>query len=222
MLKATDIIQQLGINGSELSYIGSRSFPSPPGHPIQPDIPSKTGTAWYLKAMYDMGVIGPGKEVDTDPLPMDMWDTVEFAEIFALSIARRIGIGDLLAEGTLRFAEKIGRVHDTDTILRYPAWGYVDHWTMPNVEWAYGTLMDSRDINNHDISLGPNDLMSCEAYVKLLASACLPHDDDPFMFDYSWRGEQAYKTGDIFRAQGQVYRLASALCHVLQGIHAFL
>ena len=195
MLKATDIIQQLGINGSELSYIGSRSFPSPPGHPIQPDIPSKTGTAWYLKTMYDMGVIGPGKAVDTDPLPMDMWDTVEFAEIFALSIARRIGIGDLLAEGTLRFAEKIGRVHDTDTILRYPAWGYVDHWTMPNVEWAYGTLMDSRDINNHDISLGPNDLMSCEAYVKLLASACLPHDDDPFMFDYSWRGEQAYKTG---------------------------
>jgi aldehyde:ferredoxin oxidoreductase len=28
MLKATDLIQQLGINGSELSYIGSRSFPS--------------------------------------------------------------------------------------------------------------------------------------------------------------------------------------------------
>ena len=193
-LKATDLVQQLGINASEISYIGSRSFPSPPGHPIQPSIPSKTGTAWYLKSVYDMGIIGPGKEVDTYPLPMDIWDSVEFAEIFTLSIAKRIGIGDLLAEGTVRFAEKIGRIDDTNSILRYPAWGYVDHWTMPNVEWAYGTLMDSRDINNHDLSIGPVKNMTCEEYVKLLASACLPHDD-PFMFDYSWQGEQAYKTG---------------------------
>jgi aldehyde:ferredoxin oxidoreductase len=193
--KATDLIQQLGINGSELSYIGSRSFPSPSGHPIQPVIPSKTGTAWYLKKVYDLGVIGPGKKVDTAPLPMEIWDRAEFAEIFANAIAQRTGIGDLLAEGTVRFAEKIGRIQDTESILRYPAWGYVDHWTMPNVEWAYGTLMDSRDINNHDLSLAPVKQMSCEEYVKLLASACLPYGDDPFMFDYSWQGEQAYKTG---------------------------
>ena len=193
--KATDLIQQLGINGSELSYIGSRSFPSPSGHPIQPIIPSKTGTAWYLKKVYDLGVIGPGKKVDTAPLPMEIWDRAEFAEIFANAIAQRTGIGDLLAEGTVRFAEKIGRIQDTESILRYPAWGYVDHWTMPNVEWAYGTLMDSRDINNHDLSLAPVKQMSCEEYVKLLASACLPYGDDPFMFDYSWQGEQAYKTG---------------------------
>jgi aldehyde:ferredoxin oxidoreductase len=194
-LKATDAAQQLGINASELSYIGSRAFPSPPGHPIQPHIPSKTGLAWYLKRVYDMGVIGPGKKVDTYPLPMEMWDTVEFAEILCTAIAKRIGIGDLLAEGTVRFAEKIGRSRDTDGILRYPAWGYVDHWTMPNVEWAYGTLMDSRDINNHDVSLSPVEGMSCEAYVTLLAAACPPFEDDPFMFDYSWQGEQAYRTG---------------------------
>ena len=193
--KATDIIQRLGLNGSELSYIGSRSFPSPPGHPIQPVIPSKTGTAWYLKQMYDLGVVGPGKKVDTYPLPMELWDHEEFAQIFANAIAKRIGIGDLLADGTVRFAEKIGRILDTDSILRYPAWGYVDHWTMPNVEWAYGTLMDSRDINNHDVPLSQVKEMSCEEYVKLLASACLPYGDDPFMFDYSWQGEQAYKTG---------------------------
>ena len=194
-LKATDAVQRLGINASELSYIGSRAFPSPANHPIQPHIPSKTGLAWYLKRMYDMGVIGPGKRVDTYPLPMEMWDTVEFAEMFSMAIAKRIGIGDLLAEGTVRFAEKIGRIQDTDSILRYPAWGYVDHWTMPNVEWAYGTLMDSRDINNHDVPLGPVDRMSCEEYVNLLAAACPPFEDDPFMFDYSWQGEQAYRTG---------------------------
>jgi aldehyde:ferredoxin oxidoreductase len=126
---------------------------------------------------------------------MELYDTVEFAEIFALSIANRVGIGDMLADGTIRFAEKLGRIGDTEDILRYPVWGYVDHWTMPNVEWAYGNLMDSRDINNHDMQLGPNERMSCEEHVKMLASACLPYNDDPFMFDYSWQGEQAYKTG---------------------------
>ncbi|MBN2242042.1 MAG: hypothetical protein JW793_05075 [Acidobacteria bacterium] len=194
-LKATDVVQRLGINASEISYIGSRSFPSPPGHPIQPTIPSKGGTAYYVKKLYDMGIIGPGKTVDTAPLPMELYDTVEFAEIFALAIAQRIGIGTMLADGTVRFAEKIGRIRDMEDILRYPAWGFVDHWTMPNVEWAYGNLMDSRDINNHDMQLAPNERMSCEEYVRLLAAACPPFDDDPYMFDYSWQGEQAFKTG---------------------------
>ena len=194
-LKATDIVQRLGINASEISYIGSRSFPSPPGHPIQPTIPSKGGTAYYIKKLYDMGIIGPGKKVDTAPLPMDLYETVEFAEIFANAIANRIGIGEMLAEGTIRFAEKIGRIRDTDNILRYPVWGFVDHWTMPNVEWAYGNLMDSRDINNHDMQLGPSKQISCEDHVKMLALACPPYSDDPFMFDYSWQGEQAFKTG---------------------------
>ncbi len=194
-LKATDIVQRLGINASEISYIGSRNFPSPPGHPIQPTIPSKGGTAYYVEKLYDMGIIGPGKQVDTHPLPMDLYDTVEFAEIFALSIANRVGIGELLADGTIRFAEKIGRISDTDDILRYPVWGYVDHWTMPNVEWAYGNLVDSRDINNHDVQLGPSKERSCEEHVKMIASACLPFGDDPFMLDYSWQGDQAYKTG---------------------------
>lgn len=193
--KGADLAQQFGLNASEMSYQGSMSFPSPPGHPIQPTVPSKTGMAWYIKKLYDMGVIGPGKKVDTYPLPMDIYDKVEFAEILTTAIAKRIGIGDLLAEGTVRFAEKIGRISDTDGILRFPAWGYVDHWTMPTVEWAYGTLLDSRDCNNHDMLLSPVKDMSCEQYVKLLAAATPPHSDDPFMFDYSWKGEQAYKTG---------------------------
>ena len=166
-----------------------------PGHEIGSVCPANTGAGWYIKRLYDMGVIGPGKKVDTYPLPMDQYEKVEFAEIFALVIAKRIGIGDLLADGIVRFAEKIGRISDLNTILRLPAWGYMDHWTMPTVEWAYGNLMDSRDINNHDMQLGPTKLMSCEQFVKLLASATPPHGDDPFMFDYSWQGEQAYKTG---------------------------
>lgn len=194
-LKAADFVQKLGINASEITLTGAMNFPSPPGHPIQPVVPAKPGLGWYVKKLYDMGVIGPGKKVDTHPLPMQSYEKSEFAEIFALTIAKRIGIGNLIADGTVRFAEKLGRTSDLEGILRFPAWGYVDHWTMPTVEWAYGTLMDSRDINNHDMQLGPTRKMSCEEYVKLLASASPPYADDPFMFDYSWQGDQAYKTG---------------------------
>jgi len=166
-----------------------------PGHPIQPAVPDATGAGWYVRKMYDLGVIGPGKKIDTYPLPMEMYDNVEFAEAFAVAIAKRIGIGDLLAEGTYRFAEKIGRLSDTNDILRYPAWGYVFHWTLPGVEWAYGSLMDSRDINDHDMRVGTSKTMACEDYVNMLATETPPYTGDPFMFDYSWQGEQAYKTG---------------------------
>lgn len=193
--KATDFVQKLGLNAADLTFMGAASFPSLPDTEIGPVCPANTGAGWYVKRLYDMGVIGPGKPVDTHPLPMDQYEKVEFAEIFALAVAKRIGIGDLLAEGTVRFAEKIGRIGDLNNILRLPAWGYQDHWTMPTVEWAYGNLMDSRDQNNHDMQLGPTKLMSCEDFVKLLASATPPHEDDPFMFDYSWQGDQAYKTG---------------------------
>lgn len=194
-MRAADVVQKLGINASEITLTGAMNFKSPAGHPIQPVIPAKPGLGWYVKKLYDMGIIGPGKKVDTNPLPMDKYDKSEFSEIFALAIAKRVGIGDWIADGTVRFAEKLGRLSDLDGILRYPAWGYVDHWTMPTVEWAYGTLVDSRDVNNHDMQLGPARGMTCEEYVKLLASASPPYADDHFMFDYSWQGEQAYKTG---------------------------
>ncbi len=192
-MKACDIVQRYGINAADICFGGAMAFPME-GHPIQPVVPNQTAAGWYVKRLYDMGVIGPGTKIDTYPLPMDQYEKVEFAEAFATAIAKRIGIGDLLAEGTVRFAEKIGRISDLNDILRLPAWGYQDHITMPGVEWAYGNLMDSRDINNHDIQVGATKKMSCEEYVKMLATQTVPYND-PFMFDYSWKGEQAYKTG---------------------------
>ena len=193
--KASDIVQRLGINATDTCFGGAFTFPSAPDHPLQPGVPATTGSGWYVKRLYDMGIIGPGKEVDTYPLPMDLYEKVEFAEAWGTAIAKRIGIGDLLADGTARFAEKLGRVSDMNDILRLPVWGYMDHITLPGVEWAYGNLMDSRDINNHDIQLGPTEKMSCEEYVRMVAAKMPPYSDDPFMYDYSWQGEQAYKTG---------------------------
>jgi aldehyde:ferredoxin oxidoreductase len=193
--RAGDIAQRLGINVADCCFGGALTFPSPPDHPIQPGVPSTTGSGWYIKRLYDMGVIGPGKAIDTYPLPMDLYEKGEFADIFGTAIAKRIGIGDLLAEGAARFAEKAGRLDDLNGILRLPVWGYMDHITLPGVEWGYGNLMDSRDINSHDIQMGPTDKMTCKEYVERMASQMPPYTDDPFMFDYSWQGEQAYETG---------------------------
>jgi aldehyde:ferredoxin oxidoreductase len=194
-LRGSDIIQKYGINAFDTAFGGAQSTVIP-GQQIEPVVPDATGAGWYLRKLYDMGIAGPGRKVDTYPLPMEMYNTVDFAEAFANCIAKRVGIGDLLAEGTLRFAEKIGRLSDTNTILRYPQWGYVFHYTLPGVEWGFGSLMDSRDINSHDMRFGPaGKKISCEEFVKVLSGETPPYTGDPFMFDYSWKGEQAYKTG---------------------------
>ena len=206
--KAADIAQRYGINAYDIQCGGAMAFPSPAGHPIQPTVPAATGSGWYVKKLYDMGIIGPGKQVDTYPLPMDQWEKVEFAEAFASAVSNKVGIGALIAEGTARLAEKLGRLNDMNDILRCPAGGYVEHWTMPGVEWAYGDLVDSRDINNHDMQMGPTKKMSCEEYVKMVATETPPYNDH-FMFDYSWKGEQAYKTGiySDHKAQFVAWRL---------------
>jgi aldehyde:ferredoxin oxidoreductase len=193
-LRSADIAQKLGLNALETCFMGPMAFDVPPDFPVQPKVPAYTALGWYLKKMYDLGVIGPGKKVDTYPLPMEDYEKAEFADIYGLAIANRIGIGNLLAEGTVRFAEKLGRLPDDfNTFLRVTAWGYQNHWSMPNVEWCYGNLMDSRDINNHDMSLGRKEKFSCEQFVNIVGrgTAC----NDPFWFDYSWEGDQAYRTG---------------------------
>src|SRR4030042_1168895 len=77
---------------------------------------------------------------------------------------------------------------------------------MPAVEWCYGNLMDARDINNHDMSLGKKKNVTCEQFVKILADGT--NRDEPLWFDYSWKGDQAYKTGiySDYKAQWVAWR----------------
>jgi aldehyde:ferredoxin oxidoreductase len=70
------------------------------------------------------------------------------------------------------------------------------------VEWAYGNLLDSRDVNNHDMELQRQQGITCEEFVKILASRT-GTTNDPFWFDYSWEGEQAYKTGIFSRPKAE-------------------
>jgi aldehyde:ferredoxin oxidoreductase len=207
--KSTDLAQKYGLNAMETCFMGPMSFKVPADFPIQPELPAYTALGWYLRKMYDLGVVGPGKKVDTYPLPMEHYDRVEFAEVYAMAISKRIGIGDLLAEGTVRFAEKLGRLPDDfNTILRTTAWGYQNHWSMPGVEWAYGNLMDARDINNHDMGRrSRQQKFTCEQYVNILADRTKPVRE-PLWFDYSWQGERAYKTGiySDYKAQWVAWR----------------
>ena len=197
-MRGRDICQQYSISGMECCFQGPMSFKTDhnPDFPIQPTIPAYAALGWYMKKMYDMGIIGPGTKWDTSPLPMEKYGTREFLEIYAYALSNRVGIGNLLAEGTDRFCEALGRTDDFNVLCRRTPWGYCDHWSMPNVEWAYSNLLDSRDVNCHDFSLSQPRNMTCEEYVKVLAQRTGMPDADEFWFDYTWEeGERAYKTG---------------------------
>lgn len=214
--KGTDILQQLGINGMETCFQGPMSFPTShnPDFPIQPEVPAYSALGWYMKKMHDMGVIGPGTKYDMAPLDMKNFPSQEFMEIYGIAIANRYGFGDLIADGTARFAEKLGRTDDFNTLCRLTMWGYADHWSMPGVDWAYSNLMDSRDINSHDLEGienpsggfggfgGGGKKWTCEKFVKVMAERTTRNN--PLWFDYSWKGKQAHETGIYSRHKAEL------------------
>lgn len=212
--KGTDIVQQLGINGMETCFQGPMAFPTThnPDFPIQPEVPAYSALGWYMKKMYDMGVIGPGTKFDMAPLDMNNFPSMEFMKIYGIALANRSGIGNLLAEGTARFCEALGRTDDFSTLCRQTMWGYMDHWSMPGVDWAYGNLLDSRDINSHDMGMSNpsggrrggstgGKKWTCEEYVKVLAERTTRNNH--YWFDFGWEGKQAYETGIFSRHKAE-------------------
>ncbi|NLD38206.1 MAG: hypothetical protein GX654_15190 [Desulfatiglans sp.] len=215
--KANPLLQQYGLNGFDTCFGGLEFGPSGDDFPL--GTPEASGLGYYIKRLYDAGVIGPGKSVtvngkkisvDTAPLQWDKYGTYEFAETYVKAISKREGFGGLIADGAVRFAEKIGRIDDLNGILRCPTWGHTDHWSMAEVTWGYGDLVDSRDICDHVLQMvfmmlgmggsgfggaKKQQNQDPEAFVMNLTKAFVPYDDDPFMFDYSWDNDQAYKTG---------------------------
>ena len=115
-LAAYSLLSKLGLNGYEI------------------DMPV------YLHNLYKMGVMGKGKDIDTD-LPFEQYGTYAFIEELLMRIAYRREIGDDLAEGIARAAQKWGRWdEDTSTgLLARPNWGYCEHnEPRAEVEWSYG------------------------------------------------------------------------------------
>jgi aldehyde:ferredoxin oxidoreductase len=162
-------------------------------------VPTDSGLGWYLQYLYEQGLLGPGKEIDSAPLPMEQWGTLSFRQALLDAIANRSGIGDALAEGCCRAAERWGRLEtDRDNgALRLPAWGATSHWTMPWVDWAYTYVLSAGDSCWHGFMapVGKPSEGTLEQSLKRLSKKTIPYTDDIFMFNYAWKGEEAWKTG---------------------------
>jgi aldehyde:ferredoxin oxidoreductase len=70
-------------------------------------------------------------------------------------------------------------------------WGNEKHYTLPDVEWGYGSIVGDRDINEHDfkfaweVAWAEVDRLPAERLVEIMAEKTIPYTGDPFMFDYS-------------------------------------
>ncbi|MCL2463072.1 MAG: hypothetical protein FWF44_10435 [Defluviitaleaceae bacterium] len=171
-----------------------------PGAPdfFNKQVPTETGIGWYLRYLYRIGDLGPGKRIESAPLPMDQWGSLNFRLAFLDAISKRVGIGDVLAEGCMHAAEKWGTLERDyeNGALRFPAWGSTGHWYLPNVEWTYGYLLGTGDPSWHGLvsAVVPRGGNFEQAFTEL-SKKMIPYTDDIMMFNYAWKGEEAWKTG---------------------------
>ena len=205
-MRAADIAIRWGMStwGAQFGGVFQLDIPGAPAlfHKKVPDAP---GLGWYIKYLYDLGVLGPGKKIDSSPLQMEQWGDLIFREAFCDAVARRAGIGNVLADGALEAANTWGRLEEDKNsgALRFPAWGSVFHWTLPAIEWAYGSLLGAGDVVWHGFSLGPNaglrsaqkQAFTVENLLEVMSAKTIPYTGDPFMFSYAWQGEDARQTG---------------------------
>ena len=67
----------------------------------------------------------------------------------------------------------------------------------PWVEWAYAYILGAGDQTWHGFMapVGAPREGTLEASLKKLSKKTIPYTDDIFMFNYAWKGEEAWKTG---------------------------
>ncbi|MBT4091741.1 MAG: aldehyde:ferredoxin oxidoreductase [Deltaproteobacteria bacterium] len=162
----------------------------------------------YLRELNQYGILGPGKEIDC-PLNFKYYGRFEYIEQLVKAIAYRndgLGnphpFGDVLAEGFVRAAEKWGRLKGEDGDfktgrLMFPYWGLPLHKEpRSQLDWAYGTILSDRDINEHDFDklrsnptyaklYGFSPYASAEEVVKIYTDKMEPFQGDMQMLDFS-------------------------------------
>jgi aldehyde:ferredoxin oxidoreductase len=204
-MKGADVAMRWGICTWATKFGGAmeNKVPNAPAL-FKGRVPMEPGMGWYIKYLYELGVLGPGKKIESHPLPMDQWDKLSFREAFCDAIARKIGIGADLAEGTLEAAKKWGRLEEdlNSGALRFPAYGASWHHSLPGVDWAYSYIFMSGDPMWHGFmgvggggGFGGPATYTAEQLVEMLAAKVEPFTGDPLMFSNSWKGEDAKKTG---------------------------
>jgi aldehyde:ferredoxin oxidoreductase len=205
-MRGADIAIKWGICTWATKFGGAMDNNKVPGAPalFKGTVPMEPGMGWYIKYLYDLGVLGPGKQIESYPLPMKDWDKLTFREVFCDAIARKVGIGADLAEGILEAAKKWGRVEEdlNSGALRLPAYGASWHHALPGADWAYSYIFMSGDPMWHGFmgvsgggGFGSPATYTAEQLVEMLAAKVEPFTGDPLMFSNSWKGEEARKTG---------------------------
>ena len=197
---ASEALMKYGASGWSAHFLGL--FVSDiPGAPdfFNKKVPVETGIGWYIRYLYQIGELGPGKRIESAPLPMDQWGSLNFRLAFLDAISKRVGIGDTLAEGCMRAAQRWGRLEQDyeSGALRFPAWGATGHWTLPSAEWAYNYMLGAGDPSWHGLvtAVGaPSDGDLVKSLTEL-SKKTIPYTDDIMMFNYAWQGEEAWKTG---------------------------
>jgi aldehyde:ferredoxin oxidoreductase len=204
-MKGADVAIKFGICTWATKFGGAmeNKVPNAPAL-FKGKVPMEPGMGWYIKYLYELGVLGPGKKIESHPLPMDQWDKLSFREVFCDAIARKIGIGADLAEGILEAAKKWGRLEEdmNSGALRLPAYGASWHHSLPGVDWAYSYIFMSGDPMWHGFmgvsgggGFGGPATYTAEQLVEMLSAKAEPFTGDPLMFSNCWKGEEARKTG---------------------------
>ena len=173
--RTAEMLQRSGINAFEMCVIDA-----------------------YLLGLFGAGMVGADKALAC-PLPFDRWQSEEFKQGLVRMVVDREGIGDDLAEGVVRAALKWGR-YDQDLqsgLLPNPFWGWFEHYEpRVEVEWSYGSLLSSRDTNDHGFNYpfytiprvcseaGMEPILTAQQTVELVAGKVPPFAGDEYMFDY--------------------------------------
>ncbi|MCL2877509.1 MAG: hypothetical protein FWF13_01875, partial [Acidobacteria bacterium] len=199
--RASDALIKYGLSSWACHFDGmpKRNVPGAP-ESYNGNVPTDSGMGWYIERLHEQGILGPGKQIDSAPLPMEKYGELGFRLALLEAIATRTGIGDALAEGTCRAAEKWGRLEiDKENFsLRLPAWGATSHWTLPWIDWAYSYLFGAGDPTWHGFMApvgSPEQGKTLEQSLEELSKKTIPYTDDIFMFNHAWKGEEAWKTG---------------------------
>ncbi|NLA74246.1 MAG: hypothetical protein GX846_02015 [Deltaproteobacteria bacterium] len=205
LMRGADIAMKWGICTWATKFGGAITLPVPQAPKAYNGmVPMEPGMGWYIKYLYEIGELGPGKKIDSYPLPMDQWDTLKFREIFCDAITRRVGIGADLANGFLEAVHKWGRAEEdmNNGTLRLPAWGASWHHTLPGVDWAYSYIIMSGDPVWHGFfglsgggGFGGPSTYTAEELVNMMAKKVVPFDNEPIIFSNAWKGDDAFKTG---------------------------
>jgi aldehyde:ferredoxin oxidoreductase len=179
----------------------------------------------YLLHLYNRGVLGPGKEIDSGDFPWEeiIAGTYAGALAYTEAIAHRKGIGNDIAEGMTRAAIRWGRYEEDTTtgLLPEVMYGIINHHTFSTIQWADAELMGDRDLNETSVESFPTyiESQSIDEVLTRWTEKMGTGWDDIFMFDSTWQGvdgssmEQARETGIYSESKAKLIAWERYFCY---------